>query len=134
MADALYLPFKAAALKGLINLETDDVRAVLYDTNDVAFSESHEFLSSVAAALVGTPVALTNKVVGADGTFDADDVTLATVTGDQSEAILLYIHTGNNATSRLVAKIDSATGLPVTPSGGNIPIVWSNGANKIFKL
>lgn len=28
----------------------------------------------------------------------------------------------------------TASGLPVTPNGGNISIAWDNGANKIFKL
>ena len=38
------------------------------------------------------------------------------------------------STSQLVAYIDTATGLPVTPNGGNIQIVWDTGANKIFAL
>ncbi len=35
---------------------------------------------------------------------------------------------------RLIAYIDTATGMPVTPNGGDITIAWDNGANKIFKL
>jgi hypothetical protein len=34
----------------------------------------------------------------------------------------------------LIAYIDTATGLPVTPGGGDIDITWDNGSNKIFKL
>ena len=34
----------------------------------------------------------------------------------------------------LVAYIDGATGLPVTPNTGDIGIAWDSGANKIFKL
>ena len=30
--------------------------------------------------------------------------------------------------------IDTATGLPITPNGGDIIVTWDNGANKIFKL
>jgi hypothetical protein len=30
--------------------------------------------------------------------------------------------------------IDAATGLPLTPNGGDVTIQWDNGANKIFKL
>lgn len=35
--------------------------------------------------------------------------------------------------SRALAPI-TASGLPVTPNGGNIVVAWDNGANKIFKL
>ena len=48
--------------------------------------------------------------------------------------MLIYKDTGDNATSPLIALIDSATGLPITPNGGDIIVVWDNGANKIFKL
>ena len=46
----------------------------------------------------------------------------------------VYQYTGVDATARLIAYIDSATGLPFLPSGGNVAIQWDNGANKIFKL
>jgi len=36
--------------------------------------------------------------------------------------------------SPLIAYIDTATGLAVTPNGGDITIAWDSGANKIFKL
>jgi hypothetical protein len=74
---------------------------------------------------------MTNTTV-TDGLFDADDVTLVAVAGDVSEALIIYIHTGVESTSRLVAYIDSATGLPITPNGGNINIVWN--ASGIFQL
>ena len=50
------------------------------------------------------------------------------------KALILYQHTGTDATARLIAYIDTATGLPVTPNGGDITIVWDDGPNKIFKL
>jgi len=60
-------------------------------------------------------------------------LTFSSVSGNQSEALIIYIHTGNEATSRLVAYIDTGvTGLPVTPSGGNIIVVWN--ASGIFTL
>jgi hypothetical protein len=137
MASGLYTKFLEAMMSGSVNLLTADVRAVLIDQADYTVNlATHEFLSSVpAAARVGTAVALANKSV-TGGAFDADDATLTSVTGDQSEAVLLYIHTGSDATARLIllAESDTVTNLPVTPNGGNINLVWSNGANKIFKL
>jgi hypothetical protein len=48
--------------------------------------------------------------------------------------LLMLSNKGSAATNRLIAYIDTATGLPVTPNGANITAVWDNGANKIFKL
>jgi hypothetical protein len=56
------------------------------------------------------------------------------VSGASVEAIAIYQDTGNEATSRLIAYIDTATGLPVTPNGGDINLNWDTGVNKIFKL
>lgn len=76
---------------------------------------------------------LANKA-NADGICDADDVTFTSVSGDECEALVIYKHTGTDGTSQLIAYIDSATGLAVTPNGGNITITWDSGVNKIFKL
>jgi hypothetical protein len=131
VANVLYPKFKEALLKADVDLENDTIKAVLYDTNDVAYSAAHEFLSSVSAAVVGTAVALTGKTF-TNGTFDANDVTLTSVTGDQSEAVLIYQDTGVAGTSRLIGLYDTATGLPVTPGGGNVLITWN--ASGIFSL
>lgn len=134
MANALYSKAKEKFLSGALNMGSDTIKIVLVDTADYTYSAAHEFLSSVAeAARVKTSDALTGKSV-TNGVFDADDVTLATVTGDVSEALIIFKDTGDAATSPLIAYIDTATGLPITPNGGNIIIQWDNGANKIFAL
>jgi len=50
------------------------------------------------------------------------------------ESIEIYKDSGVESTSRLIANIDTATGLPVTPNGGDITVVFDAGANRIFKL
>jgi hypothetical protein len=80
-----------------------------------------------------TSGALTGKTVTA-GVADAVDVTFTAVSGATVEAIVLYADSGTEATSRLIAYIDTATGLPLTPNGGDVTVAWDNGANKIFKL
>lgn len=132
MANLLYPKFKEGLLRADIDLENDSIKAVLVDTNDYTYGAAHEFLSSVpGGAVVGTPVALSGKTF-TNGTFDASDVTLTSVIGDPSEAVLLYQDTGSAATSRLIGLYDTATGLPVTPGGGNILITWN--AAGIFSL
>lgn len=135
MANALYDKGREGFLDGSIDWDTDDIRCILIDTDDYTVDLAiHDMLDDIpAGARVATSGAFADKTVTA-GVADAADVVLSSVSGDQSEAIVIYKHTGVESTSRLIAYIDSATGLPVTPNGGNITIVWDSGANKIFKL
>lgn len=135
MANALYDKGRQGFLEGLIDWDTDDIRLILIDAADYVVNlATHDNLDDIAvAARVAVSGSLTGKTV-TDGVADAADVTFTAVSGDVSEALVLYKHTGVESTSRLIAYIDAATGLPVTPNGGNINVVWDNGANKIFKL
>lgn len=135
MANELYDHGRQGFLDGSIDWDTDDIRAILIDTDDYTVDlAAHDNLDDIpAAARVAVSGALTGKTVAA-GVADADNVTFSSVTGDQSEALVLYKHTGVESTSRLIAYIDSATGLPVTPNGGDIQVQWADGDDKIFKL
>jgi hypothetical protein len=135
MANSLYTKAKQGLIDGSIDLDTDDIRAVLVDGADYTPNlASHEFLSSIpAGGRVAVSGALQNKTV-TDGVFDADDIVIAAVSGDQFEYVVLYKHTGSDATARLIYLIDTATGLPCTPNGSDITLSWDNGASKIFKL
>ena len=135
MASALYDKARKAFADGDIDLLNDTIKCVLIDAADYTVDlANHDFLDDVpSGARVGTPQTLGTKSTTA-GVFDAADVTFSSVSGDQCEAILIYKDTGTEGTSPLIAYIDSATGLPVTPNGGDIQIQWDSGTNKIFKL
>lgn len=135
MANALYDKGRQGFLEGSIDWDTDTIKCVLVDAADYTVNlATHDNLDDVAvAARVATSGALTSKTV-TDGIADAADVVLASVSGDPSEAIVIYKDTGTESTSRLIAYIDTATGLPVTPNGADITIAWANTTNKIFKL
>ena len=135
MANALYDHGREGFLDGSLDWDTQDIRVILVDTADYTVDlANHDNLDDVAAgARVAVSGAFTGKTVAA-GVADADDVTFTAVTGDVSEALVIYYHTGTESTSRLIAYIDTASGLPVTPNGGNIVVAWDSGANKIFKL
>jgi len=134
---ALYQIFVESYLKqdaNQVDLEADTIKAVLVDTADYTVDlAAHDFLDDIPGAARVATGTLASKSITAR-VFDAADLVLSAVSGDPSEAIVLYKDTGNEATSRLIAYIDSATGLPVTPNGGDLNIGWDNGANKIFKL
>lgn len=135
MANRLYDKGRQGFLDGSIDWDTDDIRAILVDGADYTpDTAAHQFLSSIpAAAREEVSSSLTTKTV-VDGVADAADVTFTAAAGDPCEYIVLYKHTGSDATARLIALIDTATGLPVTLNGGDIVVQWDNGANKIFKL
>ncbi len=135
MANALYDYGREGFLAGDIDWDLDNIKVMLVDAADYVVNlATNQFLSDVPAlARTAISANLTAKTT-AGGVADAADVTLTSVTGDPSEALVFYQDTGVETTSRLIAYIDTATGLPVTPNGGNIDLVWDNGANKIFKL
>lgn len=135
MANGLYDKGREKFLDGQISWSSDNIKIVLVDAADYTVSlSSHEFLADIpSGARVATSDNLTTKST-TSGIADADNVTFTAVTGDPSEAIVIYKDTTNASTSPLIAYIDTATGLPVTPNGGDITITWDNGTNKIFKL
>lgn len=134
MANAIYPKWKEGLMQGSANTAlTGTLKAALVDAGTYTYSAAHQFYSSVSG-VQGTPVALTTKSY-TNGVLDADDLTWTLVSGVSAEAIILYIDTGVAGTSPLVAYLDTGyTGLPVTPNGGNITVVWDNGSNKIFSL
>lgn len=134
MANSLYTKGKQHLIDGTIDLDTNDIRAILVDGADYTPNlATHETLANIpAAARVAVSGALQSKTV-TDGVFDAADIVIAAVSGDQFEYIVLYQHTGAE-TALLLYLIDTATGLPCTPNGSDITLAFDNGTNKIFKL
>lgn len=134
MANALYPKWKEQLLQFTANnnLSAGTVKVALIDTGTYTYNSANQFYSSASSASVGTPQTLGSKTF-TNGVFDAADVTFTAVTGASVEALILWIDTGSNATSPLVAYIDtSVTGLPVTPNSGDITITWN--ASGIFAL
>lgn len=133
MANAIYDLGRQKFLEGSIAWLTDNIKVALVDSAVYTVDPAtDEFLSDIPS-VVATSTNLTGKTT-VGGVADAADVTLTGVSGAESEALVIYKDTGVAATSPLIAYIDTATGLPVTPDGGDITITWDSGANKIFKL
>ena len=132
MANALYPSFKVLLLTGAIDLSSQLIKAALVDTGTYTYSAAHDFFDDVTG-VVGTPQTLGSKTT-TSGVFDAANSTFTAVTGNSVEAIIIYYDSTVAATSSLIAYIDTGTGLPVTPNGGDITITWDNGGNGIFAL
>lgn len=142
MATNFYEPFKTALTNGTIDLTTGTFKVVLVDSADYTVNfVTHDNLDDVAAggrvatATLGS-ITLTPSQISSKSMvkFDAADTTFTGVTGDQSEALILYKDTGVESTSKLICYMDSATvtGLAVTPNGGDITLQWS--ASGIFTI
>jgi hypothetical protein len=134
MANAIYPKWKEAVIQGSANSSLGgNVKAILVDLADYSYSSAHDFLDDVpGAAIVSTSANFGSKTF-TDGLFDAANLTFSAVTGDQSEAIIIYVDSGSSATSRLVAFFDTGvSGLPVTPNGGDINLNFN--ASGIFQL
>lgn len=126
MANQLYPKIKEALLLQSVNSNwsAGTVKAALIDTGTYTYSAAHEFLSSLTG-IVGTPQTIGAKTF-LNGLFDGSDIIVPGVTGASVEALVIFIDTGTAATSRLISYVDTGvTGLPVTPNGGDINVVWN---------
>jgi hypothetical protein len=135
MANALYGLGREGFLQGSIDWDANTIKVVLVDSSDYSLSiDTDQFLDDIAAAgQIAISDALGSKTETL-GVADAADITLTAVSGSQFEYIILFADSGDSSTSPLICCIDSATGLPCTPNGGDITIQFDSGANKIFKL
>lgn len=134
MANALFDSARQLFLEGALNWKTDPIYVALIDTGKIQVNlAAHDKYQYYQGATVGSPVQLTNKKTDG-GAADADDVTFQSVSGDSIEALLIYKQGVPEGNGNLIAWIDVATGLPITPNGGDIIVTWDNGNNKIFKL
>jgi hypothetical protein len=141
MADSLFDFGRQGFLEGSIDWNTATIKACLM--RGYTFSNAHEYLSDATGAggvVVASAVLTTPNVTA--GVARADAVTFTSVpTGSACNCVILVQSsavTGGadlaTTAQRLIVYIDSASGLPVTPNGGNVNIAWDSGANGIFKL
>jgi hypothetical protein len=119
------------------------IRVCLVKDDYTPSLSTHEFFSDLGANVVGNAGSATRTncptmtlLDPSAGVCDGDDVTLTLVPGSVGicNYICIFLDSGADGTSPLIALIDDATGIPVTPGGGNILITWDSGTNKIFKL
>ncbi len=133
MANAMYDHGRENFINGEMDWVDGNFRIMFIDeADDVPDIANDEDLADRVGAAI---VAFSGNLAGASnaaGVCDANDITVVTVAGDQFESIDLYEETGVPATSFLICNIDTATGLPTTPNGGDITVAWDAGANKIF--
>ena len=131
MSNTLYDHGREAFLSGDADWDANTIKVSLL-SSAYTFSQSHQYFSSISG-VVATSSALTGKTT-TSGVADANDITFTAVSGSPVTQFVIWADSGVAGTSRLFVYFDTATGLPLTPLGGDVQIVWSNGSDKIFKL
>lgn len=134
MSNALYDKGREAFLAGSLSWSSSAIKACLVTEDYEPNLGADQYLADIPEPhVVATSDSLTGKTVTA-GVADAADVILPSVSGNPCNAIVIYQDSGSRATSRLIAYIGTASGLPVTPNGTDITLKWSDGPDKIFRL
>ena len=123
----------------MIDVEASNWRVYLIDTGTYTVNlDTHQDvadLTGIEATSATQTGTWTTAATGGVLTIDGPDITFPSVTGGTSiEAYVVAQYSGSDATSPLVAYVDSGvTGLPVTPGSGD-DVVLSFHANGIITI
>ncbi|CAN5703725.1 hypothetical protein BH23CHL8_BH23CHL8_30490 [soil metagenome] len=116
-----------------VDLDADTIKPFFVDAADDVPLVTDDFLDDILSAgrvpAIGSAPALASKTIGtvAVGVFDAADAVFTALTGDQVEWLVLAKSTGADATSDLICAWDTITGLPLTPNGADVTLVFAAG-------
>ena len=134
MANGMFTAFRNGQLSNtsLVDLDLDDIVAMFVDhADDTPVIATDNFIDDILSAArvpaIASCPSLGTVTIGtvAAGVFDAADTVFTTLTGDASESLIIFKDTGTESTSKLVGFWDTATGLPLTPNGGNVTVQWN---------
>lgn len=146
MANGLYVAFRNGILGShatRVDLDSDTIRTAFVDTGVYTVNlTTHAFFSDLTGVSPLTAyntagTALASRTIGtvAAGVFDAADTLFSAYSNSSVsvEGIVMWKVGAAAASSDLVAWWDTGvTGLPFTPSGGDVTIVWN--ASGIFSI
>lgn len=136
----LYNSGLGAIVDGTITWSTSTVKALIVSSS-YTFDDNHEFVSDITNEVTnatGTGYArktLTGKTVTVDQAndrvvFDASDVTYTDVeTNETWDAVVLFLESGNDATSKLICFIEIDD---LVTNGSDASIVWAS--TGIFRI
>jgi hypothetical protein len=134
MANALFDAYRntVLGLNTFTDLDAVTLKAMFVDHGtDTPNTSTDDFINDILSgaripALASCPT-LGTKTLGvvAVGVFDAADTVFTALTGASAESLIILEDSGTEATSDLLAFWDTATGLPLTPNGGDVTVQWN---------
>lgn len=135
MANTMYPKAKESFISQnpALDMDTDNIKVALVKVAET-YNAAHQYVSDLTPANI---VARSGNLAGksiTSGVFDATDVVFTTPAAGSSCNLILYKDSGADASSPLIAFLDTGTGLPVTTNGADVTVTWDDGANKIFAI
>lgn len=136
MSNFIFTKCKNSLLTGDINFLSDSIKVIAVNENYIPSENEDEFVSDIeSSSIIFRSDSLSAKTIS-QGSLDASDLQISNYDGSSFYAIVMYVDTGNDATSRLISYIDTATGLPFegVNAEANVTIIWNDDSNKIISL
>lgn len=102
-----------------VDMTANDIKLLFYSGS---YSSAHEFVSDLTGASI---IARSGNLAGkttTNGVFDANDLTVTSVSGSAFTHVILYKDSGVDSSSPLVAFYDVAS---FTPNGGDVNVVFN---------
>jgi hypothetical protein len=136
VANFIYGKAKQSLLNGEFNISSDSLKVLLVTDSYVPNQNADQFVSNISSSYIKQRTSSLTNVTNILGVIDADDVLVASYSGLPFKALVIYKDSGTDSTSRLLAYIDTATGIPFSGINAvtDITINWSNGSSKIISL
>jgi hypothetical protein len=109
-----------------VDMTANNIKILFYSGS---ITTTWEFVSDLTGASI---IARSGNLAGkttTNGVFDANDITVTSVSGSAFTHVILYADTGTDSTSRLVAVFDVSS---FTPSGGDVNVVFN--ASGLFSI
>ena len=134
MANGMFTAFRNGQLSNtaLVDLDLDDIVAMFVDhADDTPVIATDNFIDDILSAArvpaIASCPSLGTVTIGtvAAGVFDAANTVFTALTGDASESLIIFKDTASEPTSKLIGFWDTATGLPLTPNGGDVTVQWN---------
>jgi hypothetical protein len=136
MANFIYTKAKEAILNGVFNFNENNFKLLFTNENYLPNRDLDQFVSDVnPSSIVFTSNSLLN-ISNINGVFDADDVSFIIQSNTSFSSIVLFQFQNTNESSRLLAYIDDALGLPFQGSSTSISstIIWNDLPGKILSI
>jgi len=136
VANFIYGKAKQSLLNGEFNISSDSLKVLLVTESYVPNQNIDQFVSNISGSYIKQRTSSLTNVTNTLGVIDADNVLVSNYDGSAFKALVIYKDSGTDATSRLLAYIDTATGIPFLGINAttDITISWSSGSNKIISL
>lgn len=133
MANSFYNAFLNGILGShatRVDLDADTIKMALVDNGSgegAPDAAADDFWDDQDAGLIGTAYTLANKDIGGAGAGVFDNTVnpapaFTAVSGATVESLVFFKDTGTPSTSNLLWYFDTATGLPLTPNGGDVNV------------